>query len=383
MLKNNLHISLTDCSNETRLMKEAASLTGSGIFGISYILALHSDGQLLKERDESNSIEIDRIQLKSRGWGKALIVQLLKYFEFTFKVLMFLKGRNVSVITLHTLALLPIGWLCKKVYGVSVVYDAHELETEKNGLKGTRQKLARLLERLFIGSVDKTLVVSNRICSWYETAYPNCLKPVVIFNAPKTVKLQNNDLFRKEFGIEHDKTICLYQGALEKGRGIELLIEAFKARNDDYVLVLMGYGSLVNMLEGLVDNKNIYYKAAVPPSDVLKYTMSADIGVALGQNVCLSYYYSMPNKLFEFCMAGLPVISTPLIEIEDFLCEYEAGFTISSEELDALEYVLSYIKGKELYVLSRNARRAAEENSWERQEVKLIEVYGTLVATEK
>ncbi|MFY0640149.1 MAG: glycosyltransferase [Bermanella sp.] len=380
-MDNNLHITLTDCQNETRLMKEAVSLSESKLFGISFVLSLHSDGLPLREK--LGTIEINRVQLRSRGWGQSIVPQLLKYFEFLLKVLFFIKGRNISVITLHTLALLPVGWLCKKIYGISVVYDAHELETEKNGLNGIRQKLARLLEKIFIGRMDKTLVVSNRIRDWYEAAYPNCPKPVVIFNAPKTVELQNNDLFRKEFGIGQDKTICLYQGALEKGRGIELLVEAFKARGDDYILVLMGYGSLVNMLENLEDKSSIYYKAAVPPNDVLKYTMSADIGIALGQNICLSYYYSMPNKLFEFCMAGLPIISTPLVEIDYFLREYGAGYTIKSETVDALETVLADLNGKDLDALGRNARRAAEDNSWEVQELKLKDVYEKIVAADR
>lgn len=380
-MDNNLHITLTDCRNETRLMKEAVSLTESKLYGTSFVLSLHSDGLPLREK--LGTIEINRVQLRSRGWGQSIVPQLLKYFEFLLKVLFFIKGRNISVITLHTLALLPVGWLCKKIYGVSVVYDAHELETEKNGLNGIRQKLARLLEKIFIGRIDKTLVVSNRIRDWYEAAYPNSPKPVVIFNAPKTVELQNNDLFRKEFGIGQDKIICLYQGALEKGRGIELLVEAFKARDDDYILVLMGYGSLVNMLENLEDKSSIYYKAAVPPNDVLKYTMSADIGIALGQNICLSYYYSMPNKLFEFCMAGLPIISTPLVEIDYFLREYGAGYTIKSETVDAFETVLADLNGKDLDALGRNARRAAEDNSWEVQELKLKDVYEKIVAADR
>lgn len=377
-MPNNLHISLTDCRNETRLMKEARTLVEDGLYNKSFVLALHGEGLSVSEEVLDGSIVINRLRLISRSWGTNLLSQVIKYFEFLLRTLTYIKGRKIAAVTLHSLALLPIGLLCKAIYGVSVVYDAHELETEKNGLLGVRKALAKKLERWSIRYVDKTIVVSERIKDWYLSSYPKLTCPEVIFNSPSIQPVVNENLFRKEFGIADNDVICLYQGAMEKGRGIELLVKAFKERNDDFVLVLMGYGSLVEEILPAIDDCKIFYKEAVPSDEVLRYTVSADIGIALGENICLSYYYSMPNKLFEFCMAGLPVVSTPLIEIRDFLFRYNAGLTIEDESIEGIDSALNQIRQSDLPTLSKNARRAAEENSWDLQRIKLVKLYKDL-----
>ena len=285
------------------------------------------------------------------------------------------------MVTIHALALLPLAWLCKRIYGVATVYDAHELETEKNGLTGFRQKLARIVEKMFYRTVDRVVVVGEEISKWYENEYLGTMKPLVILNSPRIVDLDQKNLFREEFKIPKNKKIFLYQGTFEKGKGIEILLDAFKERDDQYVLVLMGYGSLLSVIKDELSSGFIYYKEGVKPEDILKYTMSADIGLTLGQNVCLSYYYSMPNKLFEYCMAGLPVISTPLLETKCFLEKYDAGRTIESESVVALNATLEEFEHLDLVQMSKHARQAAEENSWELQETKLCALYKELVVT--
>ena len=46
---------------------------------------------------------------------------------------------------------------------------------------------------------------------------------------------------------------------------------------------------------------------AVRPQILAEYTASADVGMCLIEDTCLSYRYCMPNKLFEYFAAGVPL----------------------------------------------------------------------------
>ncbi|MBF4323133.1 glycosyltransferase, partial [Vibrio anguillarum] len=209
-------------------------------------------------------------------------------------------------------------WLLKKLFKVKLVYDAHELETEKNGLNGFRQRISKYIESLFIRSCDLIIVVGENIADWYANAY-KIERPLVVKNSPRFRLQAKKNLFRERLGILPNQKILLYQGGLMKGRGVQLILDAFKERKDSHVVaVFMGYGDLTTEVEQAAKNhQNIFYFPAVSPNVVLDYTASADIGISLIENTCLSYYFCMPNKLFEYAMAGIPVIVSDMKEMAE------------------------------------------------------------------
>jgi glycosyltransferase involved in cell wall biosynthesis len=113
-------------------------------------------------------------------------------------------------------------------------------------------------------------------------------------------------------------TIFLYQGGLGKGRGIEILLSAFvKNSNLTQAIIFMGYGPLEKEITLLAEeHENVFFHHAVSQSDLLSFTSSADVGVLFYENNCLNHYYCSPNKMFEYLMAGIPVITSNLFEIK-------------------------------------------------------------------
>ena len=97
--------------------------------------------------------------------------------------------------------------------GAKLIYDAHELETEKNGLKGIKKKLAKLVggdiyyKRLtiFLLSVKVLLIGMRKIMQ---------LRPTVVMNAPRFIPVKRNNYFREHFRLRPDQKIALYQGGL-------------------------------------------------------------------------------------------------------------------------------------------------------------------------
>lgn len=372
---NNLHISLTNFKNESRVLKETESILKHNIAKEVFIASLYSK-ELKEEEVLSFGAKLKRFKLISRKLHKNIFSQFIKYIEFSLKIIFHYKNKNIKIINVHSIGLLPLGVLIKYIYNAKLVYDTHELETEKNGLSGFRKRLIKKIEKRLIKKVDILFVVSKNIANWYAKEY-NIEKPALIMNAPKLFETIKNNHFREKFNISKDNIIIIYQGALSKGRGVELLLETFKSRKDTkVVIVFMGYGIFENEIKEASKNyKNIYFHNAVAPNDVLKHTISADIGISFIENTCLSYYYCMPNKFFEYAMVGLPIIVSNMKEMSETVNKYNIGIVVEEDTKEGLNKAIDIISNLDIKTLKENAKKFAKENSWELQEKKMIEIY--------
>jgi glycosyltransferase involved in cell wall biosynthesis len=309
--------------------------------------------------------------------SKSLLVQFLKYLEFVLGVLKRYRGNDVGVVVVHSLGLLPLGLLCKKLFRAKLVYDAHELETEVHGLKGLRKKLSKLVERNFISGCDFIIVVSTKIQEWYIKNLR--VEPIVVLNAPPLKIISTPVNLKEMLGLNPTQKLCIYQGLLNKSRGVEDILDAFLHRTDDvYALAFMGYGEMEEQIKEAADaSPNVYYLPAVPPENVLNYTAGADIGIHLIHNTCLNHDYCMPNKLFEYLMAGLNVIVSPVTEMGEIVKGNNVGYVLSDDKnlAAALNEVLNNFDTEGCKERSVNALEFSKRNCWEVQEQKLLAAY--------
>lgn len=372
---NNLHISLTEMRNESRVLKETSSILNHNIASKVYIASLHAD-DLEEEKLYNDNIILNRFKLSSRKFSKNLFVQVLKYFEFIYRVTIFYRKKDIKMVNIHTIALLPLGIFLKYLFKAKLVYDTHELETETGDYSPMRKKLVKFMEKTFIKRCDLIFVVSENIADWYAKEY-DIRKPVVVKNAPRLLDSKKNNHFRENLSIKDNSIIVLYQGGLSKGRGVDLLLECFKQRNDDkVVIVFMGYGEIEEDIKiASKERNNIFFHPAVAPEIVLEYTSSADFGIHMIQNTCLNHYYCLPNKLFEYAMAGLPVIVSNMKEMRELVEKYDMGIIVEDDKVNSMNKAIDKILQSDIKQMKQNARKCAEENSWEKQEVKMINEY--------
>ncbi|NVK26116.1 MAG: glycosyltransferase family 4 protein [Gammaproteobacteria bacterium] len=369
-------IVLNNFKNDSRVLKENRTLMGLG-HNVE-VVAMHEVDLPTEEVIDGGVVH--RIPLVTRRWGKWKPIQLIKYIEFICKAIRLTKGADVC--HCHDLNALPIGvltkWLNKK--NVKIVYDAHEHETEKNGLTGWMKKAAYLLESKLIKHADKVITVSDSIAKDYVSLY-NIETPEVILNCPVIQSIEKQDLFRSKFPIRNDQTIFLYQGAMASGRGLEELVEVFKARDhDNAVIVFMGYGPLVDWVQEHAEKEsNIFYLPAVPPETVLNYTASADIGISFIQDICLSYRYCLPNKLFEYMMASLPVLVSDLPEMKKVVEGYQVGIVVEGNKMRDVEQAIERIMSLDIEQMKRNLPKVIKKYNWQVQEQKLINIYRALL----
>ena len=377
-LNNNsiIMIVLNAFTNDSRVLKESTSLHNAG-FDVT-VLALHEKN--LKEFDNIQSVDIHRIKHKSRAWSKQRFFQVLKYVEFMYRVANLYKNRDI--IHCNDLAALPIGVLIKKFFNkdVRIVYDAHEYEINDTPNESRiRIRIKYFMEKTLIKYADKVITVSDSIANEYVRLY-GIEKPELVLNTPVFKEIEKKDIFRETLSIESNKTIFLYQGGLSKGRGIEMLLDTFKQTNDDKnVIVFMGYGSLKNLVQTAAEKyENIYFHPAVSPGILLDYTSSADFGISTIEDSCLSYRYCLPNKMFEYVMADVPVIVSNLPEMKKIVKENQIGIIVKENTVAGLTITINKAVKLDKMRLIDNLQKVKEIYNWEEQEKVLLEVYGGL-----
>jgi len=363
-----------DFTNDNRVLKQSKSLQNNG-FDI-LLVATHFDKNLPKE-EETEGFKVKRFNV---GRIKILPLNLILFWIAILK-----NFRKEDIFHCNDLYTLPPAYIIKKLFNkdAKIVYDCHEHETEAQIYVGKPllKKIAAIAERLMIHSTDTVIVVSDSIGKDYMSMY-NVNEPVLIMNTLPYKEYQNLDLFRKEFEISNNKIIFLFQGIYKKGRGVETLIEVFQElyqSNKNLVLILLTWGKDIEHLKDLIaKTPNIYLHKRVSIDSYMNYVASADWGILLLENVCKSYDYAMPNKLFDYLMGGLPVVVSNLKEMSKFVRENKVGYTIDPDNKDLIVDLLKdFNKNTKMAFLS-NLSPVAKKYCWEKQEKRLLKIYNSL-----
>ena len=276
---------------------------------------------------------------------------------------------------------LPAAVAAKKVCGAKLLYDAHELESEVSDIRTQTAQMVRAIESRVWKSVDFFVTVSPSIETWYHERFGQ--KPSgVILNSPQfdvQAERYSQGGFRDVFDIPEGAKIFLYIGYISLGRGIETILEAFSRTKSDSVAIFLGDGEYVNKIKNQArERANVFVHPMVSHEDVVHLASSADFGLCLIENVSLSDYYCLPNKLFEYAFAGIPVVASKFPEILRVVSKYDLGYCVEPNAENLLEFLDSE-EAINPAPLSRDIRRL-EELGWDHQKQKLGNFYNSLVA---
>ncbi|MEO8029790.1 MAG: glycosyltransferase family 4 protein [Gemmatimonadota bacterium] len=282
----------------------------------------------------------------------------------------------------HDLPALVFGVLACRTFNraASLVYDAHEFETEQRPPPhGLRHRLFCWLERNCLPWVDEMITVSPLIATAYAERYGIAV-PTIVLNCPPFRPRRATDLLRSAHGIAPGARIFLYQGGMSPGRGIPESIAAFAEADPTHaVLVFMGYGLLAETVERAATlYPAVIWQPAVSPEVLPDYTASADVGIVLIEDTCLSHRYSLPNKLFECIMARIPVVGSPLPEISRVIRESGVGVIATEINAAGIAAAVREVVRLDPVPLADALDRAAEVYCWEQQARVLASLYERL-----
>jgi glycosyltransferase involved in cell wall biosynthesis len=284
---------------------------------------------------------------------------------------------NPRLIHCHGVSPLPAGVRLGRLIGVPVVYDAHELETERNGLKRPVKTVDKWIERRLIRQANAVLAVTDSIADWYAGEY-GIERPTVVRNVPVRPEGPppgKSHILRATFGIPEGDLIFLYAGGLFQGRRVDQFLRVFSQGPEDRHVVFMGYGELEGRVRSVASMRpNVHFLPAVPPAEVLRHTAGADVGLVGVENVCLSYYYSLPNKLFEYLLAGVPAVGSGWPEVRRVIEADGCGWVVGEREEDWLRFVRG-VSREEIHAKREGALRARMRYSWQEEEALLLQAY--------
>jgi glycosyltransferase involved in cell wall biosynthesis len=271
-----------------------------------------------------------------------------------------------------------VGVAAKLLWGAAVVYDSHELWPDRNGRSEPRAWLLAC-EALFVRMADQVLTTSPAHAEAIAARYR---RP-----APIVVRNVSDRSVDGERPSELPRNSIVYAGAVTTGRGLEQAIEALP-NAAGVGLEVLGPGreqfrrGLLALAESAGVADRFELAPAVPPAELIPRIAGAAAGLALIQPICRSYELSLPNKLFDYLAAGLPVLASDLPEIGRFVADSGLGLVVPPTDTDAIAAAMLELTDP---VRSRTFRRAVTEAraelSWERERARLVDVHRAALAT--
>jgi glycosyltransferase involved in cell wall biosynthesis len=334
-------------------------------------------------------VKFDDTELK--GWDGIpnIRIPLNNNFPLAVKMLIFwirmtiiLIREKADVIYSHDLFPLMPAFLASKIKRKPYIYDAHEFWHGNSHIENRPviKKFWTLYERIFIKGAKKVITVSEPIARELETIYG--LDEVGVFtNLPLRKELPaDRRKIHRMLGLEEEKKIVLYQGRFLLNNGLETLIKAFRNVNEEAVFVLAGEGYEKKKLEKLIKelklSERIFFIGPFAHGELISYTVCAFIGLCLIKNSGKSFYYSTPNKMFEFIQAEVPQIASDFPEMTRFVKGYGAGVVIDPDNGTLIaETINSLLENKEEYNrLKINCTIAAKELVWESYSESFVKI---------
>jgi len=373
-----LHIVRNTVTHDSRVLKETGSILER--FPEKKLVIAGFQGKDCLEQELIGERLVARWRLATRPLPKDLFSQSLKYIEWRHRLLNAYSHEPLQIIHCHDLEPLWIAVGLKMKTASKLIYDAHELETERNGSRGIRRALSRFQEKYLMPYVDHLITVSPSIRDWYAQRYPN--KPIsLVRNIPQVVGSGSNSVeLRKYLEIPAKALLFLYLGALNKGRGIEAILQGFEGPRIRHHVLFMGSGPFVSKIKSYSGRcRRIHYLPPVQPNEVISYARGADVGLCLTEDSCLSYRYSLPNKLFECLLSGLPVLASSLPDMTQIIRDYKGGWVIEPNATALLQF-LEHLDPLQARQVRHGLLNRVADLRWENEARVLLDVYERLLA---
>jgi len=297
---------------------------------------------------------------------------------------------DADVYHCKALVALPVVAGAAALAGTAFAYDLADLHTEAARLARMPRPVRALVRRREAGWVRRASLltaVSAGVAREVARRF-HVPEPVVVLNCPPAWRPDepvpsSSDLLREATGIAAGRPVVLYQGGFSVDRGIEELIDALDREplsRLDAAVVLLGYGRLRDRLASEAARRpgRLFVLDAVPPSELLEWTASADLGYVGQPPRTLNQRLNLANKLFESIMAGVPVLVAEGSEHCRVVTSEALGACCAIEPASIAGAIAGLLDrpAEERAALRGHCRTVAlERYTWERQQAGLVRAY--------
>lgn len=300
----------------------------------------------------------------------------LFYAEYNLRLFFLLLFRRSTLLVANDLDTLLPNHMVAWFLGKPLVYDSHEFYTEVPELvhRPWVRRIWLAIERAIFPQLRSVITVNASIAKAYTQRYG--VQVQVVRNIPMRAPM-GEKVDRAALGLPEDPFILVLQGAgINVQRGAEEAVLAMREL-DGCLLLIIGSGDAWPVLERLVDEHGLSDRVRLlgrmPYERMMAYTRNADLGLTLDKDTNLNYRFSLPNKLFDYLHAGIPVLATDLPEVAAIVRQYDAGVVLAHAEPAAIAASVRALKAdpERRTALARNATFAAASLDGEAEKTKL------------
>ncbi len=289
-------------------------------------------------------------------------------FYLFFNKRLFLKLLFVqapSLFIANDLDTLPAVFLAARIRRVKLIYDSHEFFTQVPELIDRKrvQSIWKWIERLLVPRIDYAITVSYPIAEIYRRLYGTPFRVV------RNVPMRRHE--EKKSYLAGARPVIIYQGALNIGRGLELMIHSMKYI-EEVTLLIAGTGDIEEELKVLVIaedlSEKVIFLGRIDPRELASFTCSARLGISLEEDLGLNYRYALPNKIFDYIQCRIPVLCSNLPEMAKIVESYGIGVAIRDRDPKNVARVVRFmLEEHEAGAWDMALEKASKELCWEKE----------------
>lgn len=304
----------------------------------------------------------------------------LFYAEFNTRLFFFLLFHKAHLLLSNDLDTALPNYFISRLKGVKMIYDSHEYFTETPELvhRPRVQRVWKRIEGFVVPKLKEMITVCDSIAELFEQKYG--VRCHVVRNIPPRAALPPQG-DKKALGLPEDKHLLVLQGSgINIQRGAEELVESMQYLDDCYLMVIGG-GDVLPVLKQMVADLHIEdrvrFLPRMPYQQMMAYTQLAELGFILDKDTNLNYRFCLPNKLFDFIQAGVPIVSSNLVEVGKIIKKYNIGLFIPDHDPKSIAATVKDGLSDPLRreVWKNGLARAAEDLCWEKESQMLSEIY--------
>ena len=329
---------------------------------------------LLIGRKLKNSKPIKR-KYKTKRLSLIFNSGFLFYAEYNLRLFFYLFFTKKDILLANDLDTLLANYLVNKLQGKNIVLDCHELFPEIPELVNRRKvkNVWLFLEKILLPKIEYKFTVCDSIANYYQKKYQTHFE--VFRNLPKRKKLEIG-----QFNFDtKNKKIILYQGAINIGRGLELLIETMK-HLDNQLFIIIGHGDIFQQLQEKVYleklEQKVFFLGKMTPESLYKITPLAHLGISIEEDLGLNYRFALPNKIFDYIQAEVPILISDLPEMKQVVLEYKVGEIVTNRNPKELAIQIEMLLEKDFFA---ELKKAKNELIWENQEERIVNFFNKII----